>query len=147
MKKILIILIISVVAYDWIGDVYFHSNSSQYESTTNKNNDLVLQNAFKNHTDNLQVNGSGTVIRLLPDDNKGSRHQKFILELSSGQTILISHNIDLAPAIDNLMYGDNVEFYGVYEWNSKGGVVHWTHKDPKGYHIGGWLKHEGITYQ
>ncbi|MCQ8888523.1 DUF3465 domain-containing protein [Pseudoalteromonas carrageenovora] len=26
-------------------------------------------------------------------------------------------------------------------------VVHWTHKDPNGYHVGGWLKHKGKIYQ
>ena len=35
----------------------------------------------------------------LPDDNKGTRHQRFILKLSSGQTLLVAHNIDLADKI------------------------------------------------
>lgn len=106
-----------------------------------------LQSAYKNHQSNVQVKGSGTVIRLLKDDNKGSRHQKFILKLSSGQTILIAHNIDLAPRINSISKGDVVQFYGEYEWNNKGGVVHWTHHDPNGRHVGGWLKHNGSTYQ
>lgn len=147
MKNFLIILIVVVVIFDWTSDVYFSSNSSNNESISIDNNDLILQNAFKNRQYDLQVNGSGTVIRSLPDDDIGSRHQKFILQLSSGQTILVTHNIDLAPSIDDLFYGDKVEFYGVYEWNSKGGVIHWTHRDPNGYHVGGWLKHNGRTYQ
>jgi hypothetical protein len=40
-----------------------------------------------------------------------------------------------------------IQFYGEYEWNNKGGVVHWTHRDPNGHHVGGWLKHNGSTYQ
>ena len=107
----------------------------------------TLQNAYENHQSNVQVKGSGTVIRILKDDNKGSRHQKFILKLSSGQTILIAHNIDLAPRINSISYGDTIQFYGEYEWNNKGGVVHWTHRDPNGHHVGGWLKHNGRTYQ
>jgi hypothetical protein len=94
----------------------------------------------------VQVHGEGQVIRIFPDDNQGSRHQKFILLLDHHQTILISHNIDLAPKIDGLQRGDIVEFYGEYEWNNKGGVVHWTHKDPIGSHTDGWLIHQGKKY-
>lgn len=106
-----------------------------------------LKSAYENHQSNVQVKGSGTVIRILKDDNKGSRHQKFILKLSSGQTVLIAHNIDLAPRINSISNGDMIQFYGEYEWNNKGGVVHWTHRDPNGHHVGGWLKHNGSTYQ
>lgn len=94
-----------------------------------------------------QVRGSGTVVRVLPDDNEGSRHQRFILRLSSGQTLLVAHNIDLAPRIPGLTEGDTVEFYGEYEWNDQGGVVHWTHHDPNGRQEDGWLRNEGRTYQ
>lgn len=103
--------------------------------------------AYQNRQSDVQVEGDGRVIRLLADDNKGSRHQRFLLALPSGQTLLIAHNIDLAPRINDLQVGDRVAFYGEYEWNKKGGVVHWTHHDPKGYHPGGWLKHNGKRYQ
>ncbi len=110
-------------------------------------NDSVLGQAFESNRSDIQVKGSGTVIRLLPDDTQGSKHQKFILRLQSKQTILVSHNIDLAPRISSLNVGDTVQFYGEYEWNKKGGVVHWTHKDPNGRHVHGWLKHNGRLYQ
>lgn len=94
-----------------------------------------------------QTRGSGTVIRMLADDHDGSRHQRFILQVAGGRTLLIAHNIDLAPRIAGLKMGDTVEFYGEYEWNNKGGVIHWTHHDPNGRHVAGWLKHGGRTYQ
>ena len=86
-------------------------------------------------------------IKVLRDDNKGSRHQKFLLKVSSNQTILIAHNIDLAPRINSISKGDTIHFNGEYEWSNKGGVVHWTHHDPNKRHVDGWLKHEGKTYQ
>ena len=85
----------------------------------------------------MQMCGSGTVIKLLSDDNQGSRHQRFIIKQSSGKTLLIAHNIDLAPKIYSLQKGALVKFCGEYESNSKGGVVHWTHHDPSNRHIGG----------
>lgn len=109
--------------------------------------DLLIAEAFRSGRSNLQLGGEGRVVHLLPDDNNGSRHQKFLIELESGHTLLISHNIDLAPRIDKLREGDLIEFYGEYEWNKKGGVIHWTHHDPQGVHAGGWLKYQGRVFQ
>ena len=109
--------------------------------------DNQIGRAFKNRTSNDQVEGKGEVTRLLADDLAGSRHQRFIVSLASGQTVLIAHNIDVAPRVDGLQEGDSVRFYGEYIWNEKGGVVHWTHHDPEGKHVAGWLKHNGRTYQ
>lgn len=91
--------------------------------------------------------GNGVVTRLLPDDQKGSRHQRFILRLASGQTLLVAHNIDIAPRIAGIRVGDAVSFCGQYESNSQGGVIHWTHHDPQGRHTAGWLQHNGRRYQ
>ncbi|MEE3387181.1 MAG: DUF3465 domain-containing protein [Pseudomonadota bacterium] len=115
--------------------------------TTAATGDSLIQAAYENRQSDVQVEGAGRVVKVLPDDNKGSRHQKFILELASGQTFLVAHNIDLAPRIPDLREGDRVSFYGEYEWNERGGVVHWTHHDPQGRHVGGWLKHQGKRYQ
>lgn len=65
-----------------------------------------------------QIRGSGSVARILSDDNNGSRHQRFIIRLSSGQTLLVAHNIDLAPRIAGVAVNDRAEFHGEYEWNS-----------------------------
>lgn len=116
-------------------------------SVTAQANDSKLKRAYDNHQSDVQVQGSGVVIRLLPDDNDGSRHQKFILKLDSKQTLLVAHNIDLAPRIPNLRIGDRIQFYGEYEWNKKGGVIHWTHHDPNNRHPHGWLKHNGKKYE
>lgn len=106
-----------------------------------------IGSAFTNGASNIQVEGEGTVIRVLPDDLDGPRHQRFIVQLESGQTVLIAHNIDIAPRINGLEVGDGVSFNGEYVWNAKGGVIHWTHHDPQGRHVAGWVKHNGKTYK
>jgi hypothetical protein len=107
----------------------------------------AVAEAYANQASGLQVSGHGTVSRLLDDDHDGSRHQRFILRLDAGQTLLVAHNIDLAPRIDSLQVGDTVAFNGEYEWNDRGGVLHWTHHDPQGEHEPGWLRRRGRTYQ
>ena len=102
---------------------------------------------FARQANDEMVDGTGRVVRLLADDNKGSRHQKFLVSIAGGQTLLFAHNIDLALRIDTLKVGDTIEFRGEYSYNPKGGVVHWTHLDPRNQHEAGWIKHNGITYQ
>lgn len=122
-----------------------HSPKLAKFSKANDDSDILA--AFKAKRSDLQVKGSGQVKHILADDLEGSRHQKFIMQLASGQTVMVAHNIDLAPRVANLSKGDAIEFYGEYEWNDKGGVLHWTHHDPAGRHVDGWLKHKGRTYQ
>jgi len=147
MRKFLLLVVLVVVGYVGLTQyVRFPSGGSQLSGIESSSN-AALVRAQENRASGVQLQGQGRVIKMLPDDNKGSRHQRFLLEIPSGQTLLIAHNIDLAPRIASLKTGDDVAFYGVYEWNSKGGVVHWTHHDPHGRHVAGWLRHDGRTYQ
>jgi len=109
--------------------------------------DSPIGRAFASGASDIQVEGEGTVIRVLPDDLNGPRHQRFIVQLASGQTLLMTHNIDIAPRIDGLKVDDSVSFNGEYVWNEKGGVIHWTHHDPQGRHVAGWVVHNGKTYK
>jgi hypothetical protein len=93
------------------------------------------------------MKASGIVTKIFTDDLKGSKHQRFTLRLSNQKTVLVIHNIDIAPKINNLHIGDRVEFLGTYQWNKLGGMVHWTHHDPHEKHSAGWLKHQGKLYQ
>lgn len=109
--------------------------------------DEALARAFDQRARGLQVEGRGVVRKVLSDDNDGRRHQRFIVALASGRTLLIAHNIDLAPRVAGLREGDAVSFSGEYEWNPEGGVIHWTHRDPGGHHPAGWIEHNGKVYQ
>ncbi len=104
-----------------------------------------VEEAWAKRVSDVWVEVEGRVDRVLPDDRSGSRHQRFILELSTGHTLLVAHNIDLAQRVP-LAVGDRVSAYGEYEWNERGGVLHWTHHDPQGRHPGGWIRHRDRTY-
>jgi len=73
----------------------------QRVQTSGQNGDTAVatvQSArVQKQTSNVQVEGEGVVTRLLADDLSGSTHQRFIVRLKSGQTVLIAHNIDIAP--------------------------------------------------
>lgn len=144
MKKPLYLLLLVAALY-----VYISQNPGVLSDLGNElaQDEQSVENAYRHQLSDIQLEGSGRVKRILSDDNDGSRHQRFILELPSGLSLLVAHNIDLAPRINNLQRGDEVGFYGEYEWNNRGGVMHWTHHDPQGRHAGGWLKHRGQTYQ
>ncbi len=113
---------------------------------TDINNSALIE-AFKHKKSDIFVEGTGVVKKLLADDNKGSRHQKFLVSISPEQTLLFAHNIDLAPRVEKLQVGDELIFKGEYVYNPKGGVMHWTHKDPQGGTKAGWIKHNGKIYE
>lgn len=153
-KNNLILVAIVVLAAAYFGlDFKQKQNTSNSSSIPSASNAVAaddqnkIMQAYQQQRSNVQVQAQGIVKAILPDDNEGSRHQKMILKLENGLTVLIAHNIDLAPRIEGLKKGDTVEFFGEYEYSQKGGVIHWTHHDPRGKHVDGWLKYQGKIYQ
>ena len=141
-----------VVGYWLLGDDLFQGNQSpsgsgDYSQSTSGTIDPKLAEAIEKRRSSVWVSGSGTVERVLSDDTNPPRHQRFIIRLSTGQTLLVAHNIDLAPRVADLMVGTDITFRGEYEWNDRGGVIHWTHHDPRGRKAGGWLDYRGRKYQ
>ena len=70
----------------------------QPEPPTTSDFVTILEDAFDNHKSDFQIQGEGLVTRILSDDLDGSRHQRFILQISQKLTVLIAHNIDIAPS-------------------------------------------------
>jgi len=137
MKKLLLLVVAAALAYL----IHFHGDTGSGNTASTE------AAASQERTESGQVQGSGTVIKILPDDTRGDRHQRFLLRLPSGATLLVAHNIDIAPRVAPLREGDTVEYKGEFASNPKGGVVHWTHHDPAGHHPAGWLRHDGRTFQ
>ncbi len=148
--KLIILLLIS------LSTIYFRQYQSHLSheltpKTTEKSseftNPATIKQAFENQQSNLQVKQSGRIIKILRDDKYGAKHQRFLVQINSGHKLLIAHNIELSPRIDDLKEGETIIFYGEYELNNKGGVIHWTHRDPRGHHPDGWLIYNNRKYQ
>lgn len=105
------------------------------------------RDAFAHHRSGQQITVQATVTRILADDRDGSRHQRFIIRADSGTTLLVAHNIDLAPRLNGLTSGDRLTLVGEYEWNAQGGLLHWTHHDPSQRHRPGYIEWKGQRYQ
>ncbi|MFG0259752.1 MAG: DUF3465 domain-containing protein [Phycisphaerales bacterium JB041] len=105
-----------------------------------------VEELFAEQRSGVMVTVRGEVVHVLPDDNEGSRHQRFLVELTTDRTLLVAHNIDLAERVP-LREGDSILIRGQYEWTEKGGTLHWTHHDPGNRREGGWIEHGGARYE
>ncbi len=151
-----VIIAVAVILFQYIDQNWSGDNETNYSELVakqekNPRNTPIkakcqLETLYANKQSDIVIETRGKVIKLLADDTKGSRHQKFIMQLSSGHTVLISHNIDLAPRINALQENDTIKIKGEYEWSERGGVIHWTHHDPAGRHEDGWIEHQGKRY-
>ena len=125
--------------------LYFQGGPSPVADAPAASSAALRQESAPQQGDQLDV--SGVVTRILADDRDGSRHQRFIIRVDGGETLLIAHNIDLAPRLDGLTVGEKVRVFGEFAWNPRGGTVHWTHHDPRGRHVPGYIEWRGRRYQ
>ena len=91
---------------------------------------MDVQEAFSQRKSDVSLTTEGKVVRILEDDHEGIHHQRFIVQLFSGQTVLVAHNLERAYRAPIKM-GDKVEVHGTYAWNKFGGVIHNTHHDDR----------------
>jgi hypothetical protein len=94
--------------------------------------------AFAERRSDVWLTVEGELVRVLPDDRRSPRHQRFVLETPTGQTILVVHNVDVAPRV-TVRPGDELEVRGLYVWNPQGGLIHFTHRSA-GPGEGGWIR-------
>ena len=135
-----LLIVVVLVVYQ-----YYYADNEAVDAGLQTGSHAVEQ-AFAAQRSGLWLETSGRVIRVLKDDNEGARHQKFVLELDDGHSVLVAHNIDLARRIP-AREGLSLTVRGRYEWNERGGVIHWTHHDPDGREQGGWIEVGDVRYE
>jgi len=109
--------------------------------------DPAILAAIRDQRSHIWGEAAGVVSRLIKDDTEGSPHQRFLVRLESGTTLLVAYNLELAPRIAPLAVGDTLVLRGEYLWNDKGGVMHWVHRDPSGKQPGGWVRVHGQEFR
>jgi hypothetical protein len=99
-----------------------------------------------NQLSKVEVTVVARVKKLLPDDTRGLEHQKFLLILSNGTTILVAHDLHYAPRVP-IQPGDLLKIHGEYIFNRLGGLIHWTHHSDTFRHESGWIEFNGKIYE
>lgn len=153
---IAVIALLAVTAYDYYKKHYGDESPNYKESSIADKRSPVVDNrhdtlkkikaSAQSQKSGWWMSAEGTVVKNLKDDTKGHQHQKFLLKLSPEITLLVAHNIDLAKRAP-IRQGDRIKIRGRYEWNTRGGVLHWTHHDPRGKQKGGWIYYKGHYYK
>jgi hypothetical protein len=112
-------------------------------------NDFALCDAYNAGHSHVEVVADGRVTRVLGIQNgRVSPHEGFLMRLNSGCDVIVKVevNTDLAGTFP-VNAGDPVTVKGEYEYYSRGGVIHWTHHDPRFRHEAGFITIGGKTYQ
>ena len=92
------------------------------------------------------VEGDGVVVtQILPDDNEGLPHQKFMIQLSNGSKMLAVYNTDMGSRIP-LKVGQKISIGGEFKMTDIGPLIHWLHRDPRHQRPDGYVTCNGVRY-
>lgn len=111
--------------------------------------DAAVCDAYQAGRSHVEVVAQGTIARVLGvAPGRTSPHEGFLMRLDSAchATVRVEANTDFTGTFP-LAPGDRVVVKGEYEYYRIGGVIHWTHRDPRGRHEGGFIQAGGQTYE
>ena len=117
-------------------------------AATQAPDDAALCAAYTAGRSHVEVVADGTVTRIFGvQQGRVSPHEGFLFRLGSGCSVIVrvEANTDFTGPIP-LTQGQHVTVKGEYEYYPLGGVIHWTHRDPRGRHEGGYVATGGRIY-
>lgn len=105
-------------------------------------NDAAVCSAYHAGRSHVEVVADGTVTRVFGmQPGRISPHEGFLIRLASGcdAIVRVEANADFTGPIP-LHRGERVTVKGEYEYYPRGGVIHWTHHDPRNHHEAGFVE-------
>ncbi|MHC5012257.1 MAG: DUF3465 domain-containing protein, partial [Planctomycetota bacterium] len=87
-KRALVVLLVALA-------VYAYTRVKE----TERRAEGEVADLFRAQRSGVMVELEAEVVKVLGDDREGARHQRFLLAVGSDLTVLVAHNIDLAPRV------------------------------------------------
>lgn len=111
----------------------------------------AIYDAWRSNRSHLEVTAEGSVARRLGTRvGRSGTHEGFLLHLTGaagrGLTVRVEDNVDITGPIP-LTEGAEVEVRGEYIFDRRGGIIHYTHRDPRGRHSAGYVRVNDKFYQ
>ncbi|MBC5809786.1 MAG: DUF3465 domain-containing protein [Candidatus Eremiobacteraeota bacterium] len=111
----------------------------------------AVYDAWRAQRSRLEVTARGDVARDLGlRRGPSGLHEGFLLHLRGagghGLTVRVETNVDITGPVA-VHAGDAVEVRGEYVYDARGGLIHYTHHDPRLRHPGGYLRVGDRTFQ
>ncbi len=111
-------------------------------------NDAAVCSAFSQMHSGVEVTADGRVVHVFGTSvGPSGPHEGFLLSLRSGCALVVrvETNVAFTGPIP-LHTGDTVVARGEYEYDPSGGVIHFTHRELRGRHAGGYVETGGRFY-
>jgi hypothetical protein len=104
----------------------------------------AVYDAWRAQRSRVEVTADGSVARVLGiREGPSGTHEGFLLHLRGsagrGLTVRVEDNVDITGRIP-LREGDDVIVKGEYVYDPRGGLIHYTHHDPRGRHPSGYVR-------
>jgi hypothetical protein len=119
-------------------------------TTGNSADNAAVYNAWVQKRSYVEVTASGSVARVLGTrPGPSGVHTQFLVHLGAGGnglTVRVADNVDMTGRLA-ISPGDSVVLRGEYIYDPRGGLIHWTHRDPRGRHEAGYVSINGRYYQ
>jgi hypothetical protein len=117
-------------------------------ATTQAPDDAAVCAAYSAGRSGVEVVAAGRVTQVFGiRPGRTSPHEGFLVRLNAGCALVVrvEVNTDFTGAIP-LASNQQVAVKGEYEYYPRGGVIHWTHHDPRGRHENGFIEAGGRMY-